>query len=234
MLASAALIAGAVVLMTGCSPGPTVSEERDVDEFSRITLSGIGTLYITQDGHGPLRVEAGTRLIDRIKTDVRGDTLHIEYDTEFWTFLTRVGDVDLEVSVDELERIDLSGAGGIEIGELEADRLKIIVSGAGNIEIEELDAEELEIEVDGAGSITLEGVVDEQELRISGAGDYDAADLESDYATIDMSGAGSAAVWVERELDVDVSGAGSVSYYGNPRVTQDITGAGSLSGLGER
>ena len=211
--------------------GNLVTEDRDVSGFSSVELSGIGKLNITQDESEALEIEAEDNIIDEIVTRVSGDTLHIEYKRGFNVRPTKP--IVFNLVMEEIESVEISGAGSISTADIEADELLITVSGVGDVTIESLEAEELVVDLSGGGSFELSGEVEEQSVELSGAGNYEAADLESQHTSVMISGAGSASVWVEETLEVEISGAGSLDYYGSPQITQEISGVGSVKGLGE-
>lgn len=214
--------------------GEVITVEREVSDFDRVALSGIGTLYISAGEEETLRIEAEDNLLPYIETLVRGKTLSIGFkDHGLRAAFQPTKPIRYYLTVKDLAALDLSGAGNIEVDEIDTSEFQINTSGAGNIEIEKLTAKVLDMNVSGAGSCHIhEGQVADQNLRISGAGGYQAPDLHSKTAEIDISGLGGARVWVEENLRVEISGAGSVSYFGSPNLSEDVSGAGNIRSLG--
>lgn len=226
--------------LSGCivrkvDSGPERTESRDVSGFEEVSFSGYGSMEVKQGSRYQLKLSGPSDVLERVDTEVRGDTLYIEWDTPRFTLLgVTEPDLEIELTVPDLSRLEVSGAGDVSIGGLETKVLELDLSGATDLFVTDLDAEELVVDMSGAGSAELDGVVKNQEATISGVGSYDGRDLESETARVEMSGAGSAIVWAEDTLDIEVSGAGSVEYYGSPSVTQDISGVGSVNGRGDR
>ena len=215
--------------------GNVIRETRQVSGINRVSLSGFGHVEITQGESESLTVSTDDNIMPLIKTDVRGNTLVLEFTNEGKRRNIDPSDgINYTLVVKDLERIDVSGAGDIHVGPLEAETLKVDLSGAGNLEFDSVRADELVIDVSGAGSIIIAGQVKGQEINHSGVGTYHAAELESDTAIVNISGAGSATIWVKEILDVNVSGLGNIIYYGTPRVTQNVTGLGKLVGQGDK
>jgi hypothetical protein len=228
----------AVMLLSSCTyvrgSGNVVSQDRPVDEFDRVTLSGVGTLYISQGDDISLTIEAESNIQPLLEAEVRGNTLEIGM-KDWRHAIHPTMPIRYYLTVTNLEGLELSGAGRIDTDEIETNSLDITTSGAGDIEIDALSADIVNVVLSGAGSCRIEdGQVEDQNITISGAGGYRALDLESQNTSINVSGFGGAKLWVEESLDVIISGAGSVEYFGRPSLSQTISGAGQINGLGER
>lgn len=237
----AMMVAVLAVGLSGCivrrvESGPDRTESRDVSDFDEVSFSGYGTMTIKQGGRYSLKLSGPSEVVDRVSTEVRGDTLYIDWDTPRLSFFGPFTETDLniELTVPDLSLVEVDGAGSVEIDGLETERFGFELAGAGELRLEDLDVEELTVDLSGAGSADISGKATDQSLTVSGAGSYDARDLESSSATVEMSGAGSAVVWAKDMLDVEVSGAGSVEYYGSPTVSQNISGIGSVNSRGSR
>ena len=186
--------------------GNIVTEEREVSDFTSVTLQGWGQLVIDQTGSESLSITGDDNFLPYIETEVRGRELIIRMQED--TIFTNITDLTYHVTVKTIDNLDLSGAG--------------------DVEVLHLDGESWSVNLSGAGNITVSGKVDTQTIVISGAGGYNAEALASQQATIEHSGAGMAVVQVSDTLDVNISGLGSVEYIGEPAVNQTITGLGSV------
>jgi putative autotransporter adhesin-like protein len=228
-------------LFTGClanvviGSGRVTTENRTVSNFDGISLSGIGDVTITQGDTEALTVEAEDNLMPYLKTEVRNGTLAIFVDNgNGRTAVSPTKPVRFNLSVKNLNSIDLSGAGGVKSASLKSDHLTIRISGAGSVNLDHLAATDVTSTLTGAGNVKVVGQVTSQAAVLSGIGGYVAGDLSSQTARIDITGAGSASVWVRDSLDITISGAGSVNYYGSPRLRQTISGVGSITHLGNK
>jgi Putative auto-transporter adhesin, head GIN domain len=195
---------GALEIVKGS--GNVVTENRDVSEFTAVSLQGVGELFVDQTGTESLAITADDNLLPYIKTRVSGDKLIISVEKN--TTFSNVSELTYHVTVVNLDELELDG-----FGQLTADNL---------------NGETLSVQLDGAGSITVSGEVDRQTVEINGAGGYDAADLKSQEATVTHNGAGLAVVQVSDQLDATINGIGTVEYIGDPQVTKDVSGLGSV------
>jgi hypothetical protein len=212
--------------------GVVVTEAREVSGFESVALSGVGQVIITQGDEESLTIETDDNLMRYIETEVGNGRLDLRIADN--TIPIPSQSIIFRVSVDDLTGLTSSGAGSFEIGELEADRLRVTLSGAGDIGIDSLSATDLAVKISGAGNVDLAGQVGTQDIHLSGLGRYSAPDLESQKSSLRISGAGGAVIWAQDTLDVTISGAGNVEYYGSPTVTQEISGAGKITSRGDK
>ena len=208
--------------------GDTEKVEREVHGFDEVYLTGVGNLIIDQGDEESLLIEADDNIIPLIETDVSGDRLTIGFKRGY-NFIPNVK-IKFHLTVIELDKISISGAGDIDCDDFNTDRLEFEISGAGDINFN-IDADRVETKSSGAGDITLKGIVDSQEVNMSGAGRYNARELKSKECRIQISGAGSATVNVSESLDVNISGVGNVYYIGDPDIDKSISGLGRVKSI---
>lgn len=219
------------VAVSACS-GVTRTETREVSGFNAVSVSSFGELQIRQGEVESLTIEAPSDYLRYLETSVVNGTLNISTRRGFVGAPVRR--VVYTLTVKDLKDLSFSGAGTVKVmGELKSDDLRLNLSGAGSIEIDSLAADSLTVNFSSAGAIVVAGKVNKQSVTMSGVGSYEAGDLESGSAEVVLTGAGSAVVWAKDTLKVTVSGVGSVGYYGNPQVTQNISGLGSVNSKGE-
>ena len=191
---------------TSSETSDVTSESRAVSGFDEVELKGVGNLSIEQTGSESLTVEAEEDVLSKIKTEVENKRLIIGPERN--TSINTTEPINYKLTVKDLNTLE--------------------VSGSGNVEVEDVDIDELAVTISGAGDVEISGSADSQNVEISGSGDYRAEDLESQEAKIDVGGSGLATVNVRDELDAEVSGSGSVEYIGDPTVKQDVSGAGEV------
>lgn len=244
MVRKVTLIVLAAVLMlglSGCILRPAGSSQEktetpDLKDFDSIDFEGWGNLTIEQGDEFEVTITGPGDQVDRLKTEVRGDTLrmYMAPRAEFWLFTFGNRALDIHVTMPELTALEVDGAGMVEIDGVQTEAFELDLSGAADVQAHDLDVKELLVILSGAGTARMSGTAVTQDIEISGAGDFDGGDLEGRDVTLDMSGAASSRVWATSSLDVVVSGAGSVEYYGDPDVDRDISGAGTIDGLGDK
>lgn len=186
--------------------GDIVTEDREVDDFTRIKLSGSFDIYVETGKDLSLTVTFDDNLIDLITTEVRGKTLRIDSEG---SFSSRKG-CKIHITVPDLQEVSLSGSGDVEVYGLDNDFFELSISGSGDAD--------------------LEGKVEELEVKVSGSGDIDARELVAQDVYAKVSGSGDITVTAMQKLDARVYGSGDITYYGDPdRVKRSISGSGDIS-----
>ncbi len=206
--------------------GKIVKEERKVDDFHKIVLSGVGRLELGQGEIPKVLIETDDNLMEFIRTQVMGGTLYIE--TLNNVSLSPTNEMVYHVTVRDLNEVDVSGAASVKtLNPIKAESLKVILSGAGSIALD-VDAIDLTVDLSGSGNVKLNGKAEHQDVSVSGAGLYKGFGLVSTSARVSVSGVGSAEVNAQNELDVSISGVGSLNYKGTPQLKQTISGVGTV------
>jgi hypothetical protein len=184
--------------------GTEKTETRAVSGFTGVTLKGIGTLNIRQTGTESLTITTDDNLLPLLTSTVSNGVL--ELGAKDRTIPRPTNGVTWNVTVKNLSSVTLTGAG--------------------TVNVQDVNTTSLASRISGAGTMNLSGKTNSQSISVSGAGNYSGRNLSSTNATVSISGAGNAAVNVSGTLDATVSGAGAVTYYGTPAVTQHISGTG--------
>jgi predicted small secreted protein len=213
--------------------GKMIEDARQVSNFDKLSLSGIGDLILIQGDQESLRIEGEDNILAQIDTQVKDGTLVISPKDANWEeTLQPTKRVVYHLNMKTVHQLELTGVGSINIGQLKTDQLEILSSGVEGVDIGNLSAKTLEVALRGEGQCNLAGEIDSQQVELSGTGQYNAAKLQSQKTAIDLSGAGSASVWVEQSLTANLSGTGSLYYYGNPQIDKTVTGVGGINDLG--
>jgi hypothetical protein len=249
-----------LLVMTGCAEfavrgsGGLVTETYDVSGFNHLDVSSAVRVELSQEGQESVSVETDANLLQYLEVEVRGETLYVGLnDRARGVSISPSRGITFTVGVDDLERLEVSGASDVAAGPLEAGDFVLSVSGASDVQIESLDVDSARIEASGASDVSVGGLragkldatasgastvevsgeAAEQVADIEGASHYRASSLQSEDAYVEASGASDAELRASETLGVDASGASSVGYYGDPQVSQQLSGASDLNRLGQ-
>jgi hypothetical protein len=184
--------------------------------------------------------------MDLIITRVSGDKLIIE--TRRGNCIRSSETIRVNVTVPDLNHIDLNGSGIIWCDSLTTQSFDADLDGSGTIRCINLAVSTLDIEIsgsgkmetdgnftmvnaviDGSGEAILSGVSPTADLLINGSGMISAGNLLTDTCYANITGSGTIYTRVRDLLEVDISGSGIVYYYGdNPVVNTNISGSGQV------
>jgi DUF4097 and DUF4098 domain-containing protein YvlB len=198
----------AALALAGCSigdDGPRTSQTRDVAKFTRIDNRASVDVRLHVGEPQRVRVRAGEKVIDDVRTQVRDGTLQVTFDHDGWGG----SDVVVEASVPALTAV--------------------AASGSGDIDVDGIEAEAFELRSDGSADIALAGTAGRLAVDMDGSGDVELGDLAAREAHVFVGGSGDADVRADDRLDVTVDGSGDVRYHGHPELTQNVDGSGDLS-----
>jgi hypothetical protein len=207
------------------APGQLKKEERKLEAFTSVDLSISANVYLTQDNTQKVVVEASESDLKEVVTEVKNG--HLKIKTESWH--SHLRDVNVYISLANLEGIGLSGSGNIVAdGEFKVGNLDLAISGSGNIKLPKLTAKKVDASISGSGDILIAGPgkAESVEIHTSGSGDFDAENFEAEKAEVHISGSGNARVNTSGHLDAHVSGSGDVYYKGNAMLDIRISGSG--------
>ena len=187
--------------------GNLKTEKRELAGFKKIQAGGAIALEVISGKEFSVEIEADDNILPHIKTEVRGDTLHIERENKLNFSNNRL---TARISLPELNGLDLSGASRAQVSGVATDDLKLQASGASEIKIS--------------------GAAKDVDADLSGASRLEAENLQAEEASIDASGASRATVFATREIEAEASGASNITYSGNPKsVNKNASGASSIS-----
>ncbi|NCI49744.1 DUF2807 domain-containing protein [Sediminibacterium roseum] len=206
------------------------AEVRTVNSFTAIEVSDAIDLYISQGNAEAVAISANADDIrTRIKTEVRGNTLHIFFDAKGLNW-RKWGNNRMKayVTYKKLERLEASGACNIKTTDpIIQPELKMEMSGASDF-TGEIKVGKLRLNGTGASVITLSGKADEMNIDISGASQVKAYDLATDLCKVDASGASVIRISVNKELSAVASGGSNIKYRGTGLI-RDISSSGGAS-----
>jgi hypothetical protein len=183
--------------------GDLAKEARKVAGFTGIDVSNVFQVEYMPQNDFSVEVEADENLLPLIRTDVKGDTLHISLKKSVSTD----NPLRVRIGAPALASIDISGAASVIAADVKNDSLSIDAS--------------------GASKVSVKGEVSRLTIDVSGAAKIDAEDLRTQKAKVEASGASIVGVNVTGDLDAETSGASKVVYAGSPTNVRKRSSHGS-------
>lgn len=239
-MASVALLVGPVMPaiaqdMAATAKGSIVEQRREFGAFDAVQLNSAIDVVLVQSGRTAATLVGPALAIERITTEVKGNTLLIgdkPGNTGYWFWnRDKAPPVRLVVEVAEVRKLAVHGAGDMSAKALKGSELEVNVLGAGDVRLNDLSLSSLKVNVVGSGDVALAGKAPAQAFVIRGSGDIRASELQGSTVSVSIAGSGDARVWAMQSLSVSIAGSGDVRYRGEPTLTQQIAGSGDVSKL---
>ena len=184
--------------------GKRKTEKRTVGSFGSVSTEGAFDIKIVCQKPQSLEIAGDDNILPLVTTEVSNNVLHIRNLRAY----SVSEPIALTISVEDLEGIDSSGAGAVEI------------SGLKN--------EKFEINANGAPTIRASGETKALTIDVNGAAKIDTNRLHAARVVVDSKGVSGVEVYAAEQLDVTVSGPSHVIYRGNAVVNKTVNGPGSV------
>ena len=222
------LVVGLITSYGFTTVDTTTQVKRNIGEFSSIAVSGSFTVNLIPGNPGEITLEGEN--LDRVITKVKDGELNIRREKKKRWSWNNYGRVTLNIPVNQLEKIKLSGSGKLNSShQITSKDLKIELSGSGKIDLN-LKSDSLNGAISGSANINLKGESQKTSFSISGSGSINASSLKALESKVRISGSGRVAVHASEKADFSVSGSGRVICYGNPTViNQNTSGSARIS-----
>ena len=252
-LLAAPLLFGLTACFSADGSGRLAFRTYDVSGFSAVALGSEGVVTITP-GEFAVSASAEDDVLPTVTVQRRDETLVIGRDVDPIDGIRSTVPVEIRIAMPTLGavsvsgsgavvvrglnadasalRLEIVGAGAIDLASLRAPVLAIDVSGAGRLSATGVEAGEVQAKVRGSGRVSLAGVAEAATIAVSGASLFRASQLRASNVDVDVTGAGQVAVWARNALQARIDGSGRVLYRGTPTIRQTIQRDGELVALG--
>lgn len=211
--------------------GDIVVEARDISGFERLDLAGEGRVDVSVGGDPSLTIETDSNLMEYLEVSVTGTTLTLRTVGDGAFDIDPTASIIWRVTVPTLAAVTLSGAGSVDVADLEGDRFDATVDGVGDITLPGLDVGAFAARIHGVGSIIAGGTADSVDVAVEGPGMIDFGELETANASLLINDSADITIWATDTIDISGDGPGTVALYGSP----EVSGGGDLvTLLGEK
>ena len=229
--------------------GEPVTEQRSLGHrFETIRMYNNVNVKLVQDNHPRLELTCPKNLIEKVTTEIEGDTLVIKNENDFNWLRSYDYSIDLTVYYDSLRQIDFASVGDLRctdsirgIGELTIDSTNAIIDtiwarifnlnikeGCGDIDLT-FNCNVLKTNYsNGTSIVTLRGIAEYTEILMRSYGPVHAENLYSNFVRVQSRSSNDAYDWARTKLTVWLYSIGNVYYKGNPWIVQDCSGDGRV------
>ena len=195
---------------TACDREPLEATSRDLGTFEAISLRGAADVRITVGEAASIKIEGSTYAVKNLQTEVNQNTLSIESHKSGWAWFGDRDELRLTITMPKLTSFESSGAG--------------------NIQVTNLNGGDQNVRIAGAHNLVAHGKLDKLSIELDGAGNVDYGDVQTQEATITVNGAGHVVVKPSGRLVATVNGVGAINYLGEPqKVESNLHGIGTIA-----
>jgi hypothetical protein len=191
--------------------GKIVSRKLKMAPFTALKVSGAFDVKVNIGdlADNEVEVSADSNLQNMIKVESRDGRLNIYNDGAFRSSRTVV----IRIRVSKLQTVESSGAGTLNLHDINSESLTLRCSGAVHV-------------------ILHSGAVKRLDAVMSGTAELDARAVNIAGIIIELSGSSEALVCSDGHIDVQASGVSELKYTGKAKIKQKLSGAASVSASG--
>jgi len=194
--------------------------ELNLSDFNSVELHGDLNVKIQQGDKYSVQLKGPEKIKQQYSLSIKDETLVVKYNYKKLNSLWADKNVELNITMPEINAIDISGAGRLFLNRLNAHKMKLNCLGAVKIN-GFLTVDKLYLTVSGASTVDISGGGDLLKANITGASSLIATDYKVERGVIEARGASKAKVFVTETLEIDKGLACVVTYKGNPEVVKD-------------
>lgn len=204
------------------------TETRNVGDYDKISITGSFKVKIVPGNPGSIKITADENLLEYIETYTKGSKLVIRVNSKF--SITHYAKLDVEVPVDYLSQIWLTGSGEVyNLQTFDWKNLVLSLTGSGKLDIK-TGVNHLTAKLIGSGDIILTGEAETAKYSLTGSGLISAKDLEVQQVEANLTGSGEIRLRAIQKLNARVMGNGDIYYYGEPDILKTKTlGSGDIT-----
>jgi hypothetical protein len=214
-------------------PGPTISRNFPVGNFTQVEVAGPFDVNIHTGANPGVSAQGNQKLIERLEVEVRGDKLLIHARNEhrwFGGWHSTRGRGTISVTVPMIEAATLAGAGDLNVDNVKGDRFEGQIAGSGDLKLGSVEVGSLKLGIAGSGGATArQGKARQAEYEIAGSGDVDAQSIQVEELKASIAGSGGIKAHASKSADVDIMGSGDVDVVGGAKCSISKAGSGNVN-----
>lgn len=208
--------------------GITVTQEKQIDEFSELNLAGGIIVYFTQTDQTKLSLTGDSVLVANVRIEQNGSKLNIKLEENTGSR----NRVEIFIHNPKLSYLDVvAGAHFQTENSLQGNIMNMEAIAGGKINMTG-DFNVLDADVTAGGMVYLTGNAERARFGGTAGGQIDALGFTSQYCKVNVVAGAIAKVYASKELQVTANAGGIVKYKGAPQLTDiDISSGGRLKDL---
>lgn len=212
--------------------GATVSRNYSVGGFRQIEVAGPYDVDIRTGATAAVSVKGSEKLLERTVVEVKGDRLIIRTERQKGWFRmgwSTKGKAQFVVTVPELKAATIAGSGDIRIDKVSGPSFEGTIAGSGGLGIGNVEVEMLKLSIAGSGDARAgAGKAQNAEYEIAGSGGVEAGGIAAQALKVSIAGSGNVRAQAARTADVDIVGSGDVVVTGGAKCNVSKAGSGDV------
>lgn len=229
--------------------GEPITVQREVNHrFTTISMYNNVNVRLVHDNRPRLELKCPENLIEKVTTEIDGDTLYIKNENDYNWLRSYDYSIDLTIYYDSLRQINFASVGdllctdsikGIRDLTIDSTGTSIdtlwtsifylnINEGCGDIDLS-FDCNVVKSNFgNGTSHVTLRGLSEYTEIIMRSYGVVHAEYLSSNFIRVQSHSTNDAYVWARNKLTVWLYSIGNVYYKGNPWIIKQCTSDGQV------
>ena len=234
----AAVLVTSAAFMSSCGdargeePGPVVSRNFPVGNFTEIEVAGPFNVDVKTGANPSVSARGNQNLIDRLEVEVNGDTLVIRPKKDrkwFGSGWGGQGSGALAITVPMIRAATLAGAGDMRIDAVRGEAFEGQIAGSGDLRLGTVEVESLKVGIAGSGDATAgAGRAERAEYNIAGSGGVDASGIAANDLEVSIAGSGDIKARATGRAKIDIVGSGNVDVTGGAKCSVSKAGSGNV------
>ena len=194
-------------------------DQYGLKDFDELDIAGIFNLDIRQGDKYSIEISGSESERKKYKVERTENTLEITYNSKesFWTKEDENVLTKIQITMPNLKKLKVKGAGKLRIEDFNEDETKISLFGAMSCEAN-IDVHNLELDLSGPMVFELDGDGDYLEADVSKVAQLKASGYEVRHAVINAHEVGTARVNASEKVEIDSDITSVVKYVGEPQV----------------
>ncbi len=227
--------------------GEPITEQRNVSQdFTVVSMFNNVNVKLVHDRHPHLELTCPKNLIEKVTTEVKGDTLVIRNENDFNWFRTYDYSIDLTVYYDSLRSVCYYSIGdllstdsiyGMRLASIDTtgsdtisnnNFILRILEGSGDIDLTFNCSVLKTVFNNGTSKVTLRGYAGYTEHYLKSYGAVHANTLYSNIVKVRTQSTNDIYVWANSRLHAHIYNIGNVYYKGWPWIEKELLGDGDV------
>jgi hypothetical protein len=211
----------------GGIPGTGTGDARSyaASGFTQVALAGSDDVDVRVGPAFSVRAEGSSDVLDRLKIDVKGDTLTIG---RRGGGLFQSGSAKVFITMPAIAGAKLAGSGDLTVDRAQGAALDAKIAGSGTMTFAQIAVDRADFAIAGSGDIDVAGEARRLGVSIAGSGSVEGKDLIAAEADVKVMGSGSVTARVKGPAKVRAMGSGDVDLGPDARCDSKDAGSGDV------